>query len=37
MHELLSVQLSRMMNLNIEFAKNKFLGIICSIEMIQIA
>ena len=32
-----SVQLSRMMNLKIEFAKNKCLGTIWSTEMISIA
>ena len=36
-HGLPSVQLSRMINLKIEFAKNKFLGTICSTEMIPIA
>ena len=37
MHELHSVQLSRMMNLKIGFAKNKCLSIIWSTEMILIA
>ena len=36
-HGLLSVQLSRTMNLKIEFAKNKCLGTIGSTEMIPIA
>ena len=36
-HGLPSVQLSRMMNLKIEFAKNKCLGIIWSTEMNSIA
>ena len=36
-HELPSVQLSRMMNLKIEFAKNKCLSTIGSTEMILIA
>ena len=36
-HGLPSVQLSGMMNLKIEFAKNKFLGSIWSTEMIPIA
>ena len=36
-HGLPSVQLSRMMNLKIEFAKNKCLGIIWSTEMNPIA
>ena len=36
-HELPSVQLSRMMNLKIEFAKNKCLRSIRSTEMIAIA
>ena len=36
-HELPSVQLPRMMNLNIEFAKNKCLGTIWSTGMIPIA
>ena len=35
-HGLPSVQLSRMMNLKIEFAKNKCLGIIWSSKMIPI-
>ena len=36
-HGLPSVQLSRTLNLKIEFAKNKYLGIIWSTEMILIA
>ena len=36
-HGVPNVQLSRMMNLKIEFAKNKCLGTICSTEMIPIA
>ena len=36
-HGVPSVQLSRMMNLKIEFAKNKCLGKIWSTEMIPIA
>ena len=36
-HGLPSVQLSRMMNLKIEFPKNKFLGTIWSAEMNPIA
>ena len=36
-HELPSVQLSRMMNLKIKFAKNKYLSTIWSTEMIPIA
>ena len=36
-HGLPSVQLSRMMNLKIEFAKNEFWGTIWSTEMIPIA
>ena len=36
-HRLPCVQLSRMMNLKIEFAKNKCLGIIWSTKMIPIA
>ena len=36
-HGLPSVQLSRMMNLNVEFAKNKCLGTIWSTEMNPIA
>ena len=36
-HGLPSVQLSRMINLKIEFAKNKCLGTIWSTEMIPIA
>ena len=36
-HGLHSVQLSRMMNLRIEFAKNKYLGTIWSTEMNLIA
>ena len=36
-HRVISVQLSCMMNLKIEFAKNKCLGTIWSTEMIQIA
>ena len=36
-HGLPSVQLSRMMNLKIEFAKNKCLSTILSTEMIPIA
>ena len=36
-HELSSVQLSRMMDLKIEFAKNKCLSTIWSTEMILIA
>ena len=37
MHGVPSVQLSRMMNLKIEFAKNMCLGTILSTEMIPIA
>ena len=36
-HELPSIQLSRMMNLKIEFAKNKYLSTIGSTDMILIA
>ena len=36
-HGLPSVQLSRMMNIGVEFAKNKCLGTIWSTEMIPIA
>ena len=36
-HGLPSVQLSQMMNLKIEFAKNKCLSTICSTEMTPIA
>ena len=36
-HGLPSVQLSRMMNLNIKFAKNKYLGTILFTEMNPIA
>ena len=36
-HGLPSVQLSRMMNLKIEFAKNKCMGTIQSTEMIPMA
>ena len=36
-HELPSVQLSRMMNLKIKFATNKYLNTIWSTEMIPIA
>ena len=37
MHGVPNVQLSRMMNLKIEFAQNKCLGPIVSTEMIPIA
>ena len=37
MYVLASVQFSRMMNITIEFAKNKCLGTIWSTEMIPIA